>query len=314
MVSKVAELFDLGTDARVVGDPERGEMGRIWPVVTDRGRWAVKSPFDAQSEDEERPSADFADLVRGNGVVTPEMVRDRDGRLLASVDGHQFRVYSWLDMASADPDIDPALVGELVGRLHATRVVRDDEPVHPWYVEPVGVERWQQLADDLTATGCAGGLQLTAYVAELGELEAMIEAPRNLQVCHRDLWADNVRLLTTGGVCVFDWDDAGSCGPSHELGAVLFEYTRGDPHRTRALVAAYRDAGGRAEVEGRGTFTMAIAQLGHIGERAGRMWLDAKSPAERERAEANLAEFLDAALTVETIDLLVEAAQYAQRN
>ena len=149
---------------------------------------------------------------------------------------------------------------------------------------------------------------------ELDQLEALIEPPQNLQVCHRDLWADNLRLLAAGGVCVFDWDDAGSCDPSHELGAVLFEYTRGAPARTRALVTAYSEAGGHAKITGRGSFTMAIAQLGHIGERAGQMWLDAETPADRDRAEANLAEFLDASLTVDRIDRLVEAAQHAQRH
>ena len=56
---------------------------------------------------------------------------------------------------------------------------------------------------------------------------------------------------------------------------------------------------------------MAIAQLGHIGERAGRIWLDTDDPSERQRIESNLEEFLEARLSVAGIDLLIEAAQAA---
>jgi Ser/Thr protein kinase RdoA (MazF antagonist) len=310
-VTQIAATFELGADAHVDGDPERGEMGRIWPVRTDRGRWAVKEPFELQTESEEQPNATFAALVRSNGVATPDMIRTGAGTLLADIGERQYRVYSWLDMAGPDPGVDPRLVGDLVARLHRVRVVRA-EAVDPWYTDPVGADRWQQLAEDLIEAGCSGGRPLADHVDELARLEATLEPPSNLQVCHRDLWADNVRAMPAGGLCVFDWDDAGSCDPSHELAAVLFEYARGSTERARALVAAYRSAGGPARIAGPQSFSMAIAQLGHIGERAGRMWLEATGPAERDRAEANLAEFLDAPLTTAGIDLLVRAAAEEQ--
>lgn len=313
IAAQIADLFDLGSDAHVDGPSARGEMGRIWPVRTDRGRWAVKESFEARVEEDEQPNAVFADLVLAQGVTTPVPARTTQGRLLAEIDGRQFRVHSWLDMAAADPGIDPTLVGELIARLHRTQLVRDD-PVDPWYTTPVGVERWEQLAGQLISAGSPRGSQLADRLGELGRLEAFVEAPRDVQVCHCDLWADNVRLLATGGLCVFDWDDAGSCDPSHELAAVLFEYSLGSADRARALIAAYRAADGPARIVGRGSFSMAVCQLGHIGERAAQMWLDAPDAEARSRAEANLAEFLDLGLTVDGVDSLVAAAHYAQQT
>lgn len=309
----VAEIFDLGDNAHISGEPERGELGRIWPVTTERGRWAVKEPFEPQSEDEERPNAEFAALALAQGVATPESIRTTDGRLLAEVSGQQYRVYSWLDMAATDTGIDPGLVGQLAARLHSIRVVRD-EGVDPWYTEPVGIERWRELAVALTTAGSLRGPQFTDHLDELARLEALLEPPRDLQVCHCDLWADNVRLMPTGELCVFDWENAGNADPSQEVTALLFEYTRGDPDRARTLMAAYVDAGGPGRITGRGTFTMPIAQLGHISEWACERWLAADDQVERDRLDHLLGQFLDDPLTVDGIDQLIEAAQYAQRS
>jgi len=311
-VAKVAECFDLGRDAHVVGEPARGELGEVWPVQTDRAKWAIKRPFDPQDEQEEEPNAAFAELVFAQGITTPATVRTPEGRLFAEVDGQQFRAYGWVDIASADPRVAPVLVGQLVARLHQIGVHRD-EAVHPWYTDPVGIDAWSALAHDLTTHGCRWAEALTDYVAELDRLESLIEPPQDLQVCHRDLWADNVRSHGSGGLCVFDWEDAGNCDPSHELATVLFEYTRGDAGRAYALMSSYINNGGPGRIAGRGTFSMAIAQLGHLGERAGRIWLDTDDPNERQRIEFNLEEFLEARLSLAGIDRLIEATQAAER-
>jgi Ser/Thr protein kinase RdoA (MazF antagonist) len=285
-------------------------LGQVWPVQTDRGRWAVKEPFEAQDEAAEEANATFAELVFASCITTPQTMRTPDGRLLAAVDGKQFRVYSWVEIEDADPNIDPALVGELVAKLHLIRVHRDEE-VDPWFTDPVGADRWRDLAAQHAARRSQWARSLAEYVTELAALEAMLEPPQALQVCHRDLWADNVRRHKPGGLCVFDWEDAGNGDPSHELAAVLFEYARGDPVRAHTLMSAYIEAGGPGRIAGRGTFTMAIAQLGHIGERSCQIWLDSDDPEERERADAGLQEFLDARLSISGIDLLIGAAQSA---
>ena len=122
---------------------------------------------------------------------------------------------------------------------------------------------------------------------ELVALEGLMEEPRDLQTCHRDLWADNVLRTAAGGLCVIDWENCGLADPSQELALVLFEFGLGDPRRARALYRAYLEAGGPGRIDRRGNFSMLIAQLGHIGEDACARWLDpGESEAERERQEA----------------------------
>ena len=72
---------------------------------------------------------------------------------------------------------------------------------------------------------------MAAMRDDLVELEALIEPARDLRTCHRDLWADNVRRTDDGGLCVFDFDNAGLADPSQELAAMLVEYCGSDPTR-----------------------------------------------------------------------------------
>ena len=149
---------------------------------------------------------------------------------------------------------------------------------------------------------------VASYRDELVALEGLLEPPSDLQTCHRDLWADNVRSVASGGVCVIDWENCGLADPSQELAMVLFEFADGSPSRGRALHDAYVDAGGPGRVDRPGHFSMAIAQLGHIGEMACTTWLDPNEPEEeRVRAVARAAEFTDLALTRATIDSILDA-------
>jgi hypothetical protein len=90
---------------------------------------------------------------------------------------------------------------------------------------------------------------------------------------------------------------------------VLYEYGGQDALRVRALHEAYVAAGGPGRVDRPGRFSMAIAQLGHIGERACERSLDpATSEVERARAAALLGEFLtDRPLTRALIEELLAA-------
>jgi aminoglycoside phosphotransferase (APT) family kinase protein len=103
-----------------------------------------------------------------------------------------------------------------------------------------------------------------ALLAELAAVEAYLgDPPRDVRTCHRDLWADNVRRRRDGGLCVFDFDNAGLADPSRELALVLVEYGTG-PGRAGAIRAAYAEAGGPGRVEDPTDFAMVIAQLSHI--------------------------------------------------
>ena len=84
---------------------------------------------------------------------------------------------------------------------------------------------------------------------------------------------------------------------------MLFEFGMGNAERIRTIHDAYVDAGGPGRIDGAGTFSMLIAQLGHIGEDACLRWLDTTEPAdERARQAARVDEFLTLSLTRPGID------------
>jgi thiamine kinase-like enzyme len=180
----------------------------------------------------------------------------------------------------------------------------------PWYHEPIGAERWDDLVAQLRAAGAPFARQLAELRDELVALESWIEPPELVLTCHRDLWADNVLPTADGGLCVIDWENSGPADPTHELGCVLFEFGRTDPGRVRALTDAYREAGGPATVNRRGHFSMLIAQLGHITEIAATDWLN-PNPRSPRRADsaAWIGEVLEQPHTRELLDSLLRAVR-----
>ena len=198
-------------------------------------------------------------------------------------------------------------MGAVVAAVHRVSVPGRG-PLDPWYHEPVGADRWDELVEQLRDAGAPFAGRLAELRDELVALESWIEPPEALQTCHRDLWADNVLPTADGGVCVIDWENSGPADPSQELGCVLFEFARADPGRARALIDAYRDAGGPATVNRRGHFSMLIAQLGHITEIAATDWLE-PNPRSPDRADsaAWIGEVLDEPHTRDLLDSLLRA-------
>lgn len=115
------------------------------------------------------------------------------------------------------------------------------------------------------------------------------------------------RATPSGGRCVLDWENAGPGDPSQELAVVLFEYCSGRPDRARELHDAYVGSGGPGRVTGRGSFSMAIAQLGHILAWQGESWLRAQTPEARTHAAGAIDEFVQRPLTRDVVDELVDA-------
>jgi aminoglycoside phosphotransferase (APT) family kinase protein len=218
-------------------------------------------------------------------------------------------VYEWIDLQPPNSRLDPERVGAVVAAIHRVSVT-DPSPLDPWFHEPVGAGRWDQLMEQLAGAGAPFAGQLADLRDELVALESWIEPPEMLRACHRDLWADNVLPTADGGVCVIDWENSGPADPGQELGCVLFEFARTDPGRARALTSAYRQAGGPATVSRRGHFSMLIAQLGHITEIAGTDWLEPnpRSPQRADSAEW-IGEVLDEPHTRELLDTILAAVR-----
>jgi Ser/Thr protein kinase RdoA (MazF antagonist) len=308
--TELADRFGLGDAARLSDGPAaRGKQGVVWRLETSDGSWAVKVPLDPPDEDEVRESTAFQEAAHAAGVPTPAVRRTLEGSVFAAFDGRQARVYEWVDLGEPDPRVDPALVGSVVAAIHQLEI-DTSAPVDRWYSDPVGAAGWDRLIERLREERAPFAGRLAELRDELVALESWIEPPEATRVCHRDLWADNVRPTAGGGVCVIDWDNCGPADPNQELGCALFEYARSDPGRARELVDAYRAAGGPAEVTRRGHFSMLIAQLGHIAEIAGHDWLEPnpRSPT-RSDSEAWIAEVLDEPHTPGVLDTLLRAVR-----
>lgn len=309
-VAGLLAAFALGLDGRLSDGPvASGRLGSIWRLDTDAGTWAVKQvgEIDEVGLREVLEGAAFEEAARAAGIRTPEVRRTAAGDVIATIGDVRARVHSWVDMDPPDIAVDPVAVGRLVARLHQVDIV-GTIGVDPWYTEPVGASRWAETVDALRARGAPFADELDALMPELVALEAFLGGPlRSVRTCHRDLWADNVRMTADGELCVFDFDNAGLNDPSQELAAVLVEYAGADSTRARAIVGAYADAGGPGRVAGPRDFAMPIAQLCHIAQEGCRRWLISTTDEQRADNEGWVREFLDRPITPALIGQILAA-------
>jgi Ser/Thr protein kinase RdoA (MazF antagonist) len=307
LVDALAHRFRLGGGARLTGTVERGEQGQIAQLATDLGTWAVKVTFQGGDTELDGEDAEFQTAARAAGVPAPAVMRTTAGEVFAEVGGVGVRVYDWVDIRPPDRTLDPERVGTLVAAMHRVGFA-GRRPEDPWYTDRVGAAAWDGLVEELAAAGAPFARDMEELRDDLLALEALIEPARDLRTCHRDLWADNLRATDDGGMCVIDWENCGLADPGQELSGVLFEFWGGEPDRARALHRAYRRAGGPGRVDHRGSFSMTIAQLGHIAEISCRAWLDpATSEEERRRQAGRVAECTGEPLTVDVVEAILDA-------
>jgi thiamine kinase-like enzyme len=305
--SFIADRYALGDRATLTGPVARGELGQVWRLTTSNGAWAVKEPFEPKSEAESREEAEIQEVARDAGIPAPGVLRSVDGDVSLLVGDLRICAFEWVDVLERDPNLDPVSVGRIVASIHRVPFpeIRGEDP---WYREPISGDRWEELTDDLKAAEAPFADELASYRGELAVLGALVQPPTVLQTCHRDLWADNLRPTPDGGLCVLDWENFGLADPSQELCLVLFEFGTADAERAQAIYKAYVETGGPGRVTGRRTFSMLIAQLGHIGEAGCMQWLTAEaSSPDREHAAAWVGEFLAQPLSLDAIDRILDA-------
>jgi phosphotransferase family enzyme len=307
VVARIGSTFGLEDGEMSSGPVAYGRVGEVWRLDCAEGSWAVKTEANALSEEGLAPSVRFHEAALAAGLPAPSVRRTVDGDVVGRVGPHEVRVLSWVDMAAADPWLDPAAVGRLLAGLHGLpQMSGDDGTVDPWFVAPVGAAAWDSLVERALAAGAPFAPDLAAHRDELVALEALLSPPRELQWCHRDLFADNVRAVPGGGLVVFDFDNSGPSDPAWELAHVLVEFAT-EPERARVLVEAYTEAGGPARLTGPGDFTMVIAMLGHIAQIATERWLATDDPAQRDDLAAWAAELTDRPVTREVVAALLDA-------
>jgi aminoglycoside phosphotransferase (APT) family kinase protein len=301
----ILTAFDLGAWGRLSDGPvASGRLGAIWRLDTERGSWAVKQG--GELSDDEREGAAFQEAALAAGVPTPAPRRTRTGELIGDCDGVRVRLHAWVELHDPDANLDPADIGRLVAGLHRVEFA-GTVGVDPWYTEPVGAARWSELVSELRTRRAPFADELDAVVPELVAMEDYLGGPaRDLRTCHRDLWADNLRRTRGGGLCVFDFDNAGLADPSQELALILVEYCA-DTRRARIVRAAYEEAGGPGRVAEPTDFAMPIAQLSHILVEGCERWLAATTDDDRTDNEGWVREFFDRPLTRAVIEALLVA-------
>ena len=305
--AEVAGRFALGDQAVLTGPVAAGRLGDVWRLSTDRGEFAVKDARFPVDPGAVAADAAYQDRVRGHGVPMPEVVRTPDGQPLVQLASGPVRAYAWVDVLAPERGIDPVEIGALVASIHRVHVPARG-PVDAWYVVPVGEPAWRDLTTQLRAARAPFVDRLEGLVPEMLAAEALLVETEPVQVCHRDLWADNVLRTPDDELVVLDWENSGSADPAGELGVVTFEFGQGDPDRVRDLFGSYVDAGGPARLRTPGDLTMLIAQTGHIARTGCERWLAATTEVDRADNAAWVGEFLDEPVTVATVDAILDAA------
>jgi Ser/Thr protein kinase RdoA (MazF antagonist) len=285
-VRAVAAAFGLGdTEADPVVQA-RGRQGRVWRVRTGRGCFAVKELFVELTEQQAQVEAEFQAVIADRGVRAPRPVRTVTGAVLERVAGIQFRVHSWVAVLGPRRDLDPETVGTLMAALHRDPLPASPTGTEPWHTVPVPDQEWEVASERLARAGAPFAKQFALARVHFRTLRQVFRPPDRTQLCHRDLWADNLRLTQDGGLCVLDWDNCGPADPAQELAVPLVEFCYDDADRAAALYRAYRRAGGPGRLSDRGDFTMVLAQFDHFAVTAARQWLAAGDDAARARAQA----------------------------
>ena len=261
------------SDAQAVAIAAAYELGFVFRLTTSTGIWAVKRLIYPQVEAEVREDVEFVNAARANGVPTPAMLTTRDGAVLLDLPDTQVRVTQWVDLLDVDRTLDAAAVGAALGGLHRTPF-HGTRGTHPWYRDPVGARRWDELIAALTHAGAPFADDLAGLRDEFVALERILVDPVDPRTCHRDLFPENLRGTVEGSVCVIDWDNFGLAGASQELAFVVWGFAGGRADRAAAIARSYRACGGPGRVQEPGDFTMLIAVLGHINERACTRWLE----------------------------------------
>ena len=214
----------------------------MWRLDTTDGSWAVKVPFDADSEDEVRLSTAFHEAAYAAGVPTPQVRRTTDGAVFATSAAGRSGSTSGSTCALPTPTLDPALVGAAVAAIHRVEVAHDGAlapVVRTSRSAPTAGTSWSSSCAPREHRSRAGW---PSCATSWSRSSRGSSRRGSLRTCHRDLWADNVlpdrrrrRVRHRLG------EQRTGRSRARSSGCVLFEFGRNDPGRARALADAYRE-------------------------------------------------------------------------
>ncbi|MDG4797737.1 phosphotransferase [Micromonospora sp. WMMD1082] len=320
----IAGRYDLGEvvgEMRSVARPD--DMGRRWSLVTDRGRWSVRTMdtwwpiVDAETDVALQQAAAAA------GVLLPAPVRSRAGRIIEPVGGHRWRVYEGLH--SGPPLLAPArssvtrMVGGVLATIHGLGLPVDR--VSPWHGSRLATESWSQLAAEAAAHGAGWAPALGAAVATLTDLDTVgvgAEVPQPV-LCHNTLGPASTRLAPNGRLVVVAWEHAGGQPPSWELANALLDWAVSpggavNVAGARALVDGYRATAGTLPPLELASFRGAVTSLANYVFEQVRGALAAHGDEDRRYADRSVAHLLSQLPTRAVLHQLVDVAVTAARR
>ena len=254
LAQAIADRYDLGTvtgEMRSLARPD--ESGRAWSLETDRGRWVARTMDTWWPIVDVEAEVALQEAAAAAGVLLPAPVRDRDGEVLATIDGHEWRVCVWAH--SRPPMAAPAsaavtrTVGAILATIHGLAMPVDR--VSPWHELRLSSVTWAELAERAHAAGAAWAPAMTAAVPVLTELETVgagVPTPEPV-LSHNAMGPGQVRRGQNGSLVVLGWEHAGGQPPAWELAMALMDWTV-DPGGgvnvagAEALVGGYRETAG----------------------------------------------------------------------
>jgi hypothetical protein len=247
----VADAFGLGTvtgDMRSVARPD--DMGRQWSLVTDRGRWLVRTMDDWWPIVGHEQDVALQEAAAKAGVSLPAPVRSRAGTVTETIEGHVWRAYEWRH--SGPPMAAPASaqvtreMGGIIATIHGLALPVDR--VSPWHAVRLTPVTWPELAATARDKQAAWADELAAAVPVLDDLATIDDRPGEPVLTHNTIGPGQVRR-GPGRLVVFAWEHAGGQPPDWELGNALMDWTvvaggTVNVAGARAMVEGYRAVAG----------------------------------------------------------------------
>ncbi|ACQ79364.1 aminoglycoside phosphotransferase [Beutenbergia cavernae DSM 12333] len=249
LAAVVAERFDLGAMTSPMASVQRADdLGRLWSLETDGGRWAVRSAENWWPIVPAERDVELQEAAAAAGVQLPAPVRSRAGAVVEEIDGVPWRVTTWRHsappLAAPVSALSTRRVGAVLATIHGLRLEVDR--VSPWHEARFADEPWADVAARARAAGVSWADAFAAAVPTLDGLASLGEAPvdaGSAVLTHNSLGPAKVRREHDGTLVVAGWEHAGGQPPAWELADALATWSI-DPG------GAVNVAGARALVEG----------------------------------------------------------------
>ncbi len=238
-----------------------------WRLTTSTGSYVVKrlvEPTEAFPRERFDRAMTLERSAIAAGIRTAEPVppvRADLGWCTKITDHGWFRAHAWVDHRPLRATDDIASwLGPTMATLH--QLIPDpSEPDWPSMgIHPVSA--WRDWFDEAASAGrewAEVGLSQLSYLEELTEHFRLLYSRPDRVLTHGDIDPGNI-LITDNGPVLIDWDTVWPFSPTLQAGHVAHRFSHGDLGRARAILAAYRDAGGRIDTLGDALFHSVAGQ------------------------------------------------------